>query len=61
MGQAIVDVNQLSRSFGPDGSIDLFRHSALARGGAVVDSRDARLEEIFLARAGRNGQQVAAA
>jgi ABC-2 type transport system ATP-binding protein len=40
------------------GSLDQFRHSVLALGGEVVESRDATLEEIFLARAGRNRQQV---
>src|SRR5688572_21124064 len=43
------------------GSPELFRHSVLARGGEVVDSRDATLEEIFLARAGRGYPQVEAA
>lgn len=43
------------------GSIEQFRHSVLARGGEVVESRDATLEEIFLARAGRSRQQVEAA
>jgi ABC-2 type transport system ATP-binding protein len=43
------------------GSLDQFRHSVLARGGEIVESRDATLEEIFLARAGRNRQQVQAA
>jgi ABC-2 type transport system ATP-binding protein len=38
-----------------------FRLSVLALGGEVVDSRDATLEEIFLARAGRTRQQVEAA
>jgi ABC-2 type transport system ATP-binding protein len=40
------------------GSLEQFRHSVLAIGGEVVESRDATLEEIFLARAGRNRQQV---
>ena len=40
------------------GSIERFHHSVLALGGEVVDSRDATLEEIFLARAGRNRQPV---
>jgi ABC-2 type transport system ATP-binding protein len=40
------------------GSIERFHHSVLALGGEVVDSRDATLEEIFLARAGRNRQTV---
>ena len=43
------------------GSPEQFRHSVLARGGEVVDSRDATLEEIFLARAGRSRQQAEAA
>ena len=43
------------------GSLEQFRHSVLALGGEVVESRDATLEEIFLARAGRNRQQVEAA
>lgn len=43
------------------GSLEQFRHSVLARGGEVVESRDATLEEIFLARAGRNQPQVEAA
>jgi ABC-2 type transport system ATP-binding protein len=43
------------------GSLEQFHHSVLALGGEVVDSRDATLEEIFLARAGRNRQQVEAA
>ena len=43
------------------GSLEQFRHSVLARGGEVVESRDATLEEIFLARAGRSRQQVEAA
>jgi hypothetical protein len=33
----------------------------LALGGEVVESRDATLEEIFLARAGRDRQPVEAA
>jgi ABC-2 type transport system ATP-binding protein len=40
------------------GSLEQFRHSVLELGGEVVESRDATLEEIFLARAGRNRQQV---
>jgi ABC-2 type transport system ATP-binding protein len=40
------------------GPLEQFRHSVLALGGEVVESRDATLEEIFLARAGRNRQQV---
>jgi len=43
------------------GPVEQFRHSVLARGGEVVESRDATLEEIFLARAGRSRQQVEAA
>jgi len=43
------------------GSIEQFRHSVHACGGEVVESRDATLEEIFLARAGRGRQQVEAA
>ncbi|HMN45913.1 MAG TPA: ABC transporter ATP-binding protein [Povalibacter sp.] len=44
-----------------NGSIERFRHSVLARGGEIVESRDATLEEIFLARAGRSRPQVEAA
>ncbi len=43
------------------GSLEQFRHSVVARGGEVVESRDATLEEIFLARAGRSRQQAEAA
>jgi ABC-2 type transport system ATP-binding protein len=43
------------------GSLERFRHSVAARGGEVVESRDATLEEIFLARAGRGRQQAEAA
>jgi hypothetical protein len=43
------------------GSIDEFHRSVLALGGEVVESRDATLEEIFLARAGRSRPQVEAA
>ena len=43
------------------GSLDQFHHSVLALGGEVVESRDATLEEIFLARAGRGRPQVEAA
>jgi len=43
------------------GSAEQFRHSVVARGGEVVESRDATLEEIFLARAGRIRQQAEAA
>ena len=44
-----------------NGSIEQFHHSVLALGGEIVDSRDATLEEIFLARAGRDRQPVEAA
>lgn len=40
-----------------NGSLEQFRHSVRARGGEVVESRDATLEEIFLARAGRSRQR----
>jgi ABC-2 type transport system ATP-binding protein len=43
------------------GSIEQFRRSVLARGGEVIESRDATLEEIFLARAGRSRLQAEAA
>ena len=43
------------------GPVEQFRHSVLARGGEVVESRDATLEEIFLARAGRVRPQTEAA
>jgi ABC-2 type transport system ATP-binding protein len=43
------------------GSLEQFHHSVLALGGEVVESRDATLEEIFLARAGRSRSQVEAA
>jgi ABC-type uncharacterized transport system ATPase subunit len=43
------------------GSLEQVRHSVTARGGEVVESRDATLEEIFLARVGRLRQQVEAA
>jgi len=43
------------------GSLEQFRHSVLARGGEVVESRGATLEEIFLARAGRGRPQAEAA
>jgi ABC-2 type transport system ATP-binding protein len=43
------------------GSLEQFHHSVLARGGEIVESRDATLEEIFLARAGRNRPHVKAA
>lgn len=40
------------------GSPEQFRLSVLAHGGEVVDSRDATLEEIFLAQACRSRQQL---
>ncbi|HEU5136494.1 MAG TPA: ABC transporter ATP-binding protein [Steroidobacteraceae bacterium] len=40
------------------GPIEQFRRSAGARGGEIVESRDATLEEIFLARAGRSRQHT---
>ncbi|MDF3020943.1 MAG: ytrB, partial [Steroidobacteraceae bacterium] len=43
------------------GSLEQFRHSVQARGGEVVESRGATLEEIFLARAGRGRPQAEAA
>lgn len=43
------------------GSIEQFRQAVSAHGGDVVESRDATLEEIFLARAGRSRSQVEAA
>ena len=43
------------------GSLEQFRHSVIARGGEIVESRDATLEEIFLARSGRARQQAEAA
>ena len=43
------------------GSLEQFHHSVRALGGEVVESRDATLEEIFLARAGRSRQSVEAA
>src|SRR4029450_13051207 len=42
------------------GSLEQFHHSVLALGGEVVESRDATLAEIFLARAGRTRQPVEA-
>jgi ABC-2 type transport system ATP-binding protein len=42
------------------GPLEHFHHSVLALGGEVVESRDATLEEIFLARAGRSRQPVEA-
>jgi ABC-2 type transport system ATP-binding protein len=43
------------------GSPEQFRQSVVARGGEVVESRDATLEEIFLARSGRNRPHAEAA
>ncbi len=43
------------------GSLEQFRRSVVAQGGEVVESRDATLEEIFLARAGRSRPQAEAA
>lgn len=43
------------------GPLEQFRHAVVARGGEIVESRDATLEEIFLARAGRNRAQAEAA
>ena len=43
------------------GSIEQFQHSVRALSGEVVESRDATLEEIFLAHTGRHRQQVEAA
>jgi len=43
------------------GSLEHFRRSVMARGGEIVDSRDATLEEIFLARAARSRKQAEAA
>jgi len=43
------------------GSPEQFRRSVIACGGEVVESRDATLEEIFLARAGRSRPQAEAA
>jgi ABC-2 type transport system ATP-binding protein len=43
------------------GSIEQFQHAVLAFGGEVVESREATLEEIFLARSGRSRPQVEAA
>jgi hypothetical protein len=42
------------------GPVEQFRHSVLTLGGEVVESREATLEEIFLARAGRNRQPLEA-
>ena len=43
------------------GPPEQFRQSVAERGGEVVESRDATLEEIFLARAGRSRPQAEAA
>lgn len=43
------------------GPLEQFQTSVAARGGEVVESRDATLEEIFLARAGRGRPQAEAA
>jgi ABC-2 type transport system ATP-binding protein len=43
------------------GLLERFRHSVLALGGEIVESRDATLEEIFLARAGRGRTHAEAA
>jgi ABC-2 type transport system ATP-binding protein len=43
------------------GSLEQFRAAVAARGGEIVESRDATLEEIFLARAGRVRPQAEAA
>jgi ABC-2 type transport system ATP-binding protein len=43
------------------GSLERFHHSVLALGGEVIESRDATLEEIFLARTARTRQPVEAA
>jgi ABC-2 type transport system ATP-binding protein len=40
------------------GPLEAFHHSVVALGGEVVESRDATLEEIFLARVGRDRQPV---
>jgi ABC-2 type transport system ATP-binding protein len=44
-----------------NGPSEEFRLSVLTHGGEIVESRDATLEEIFLARAGRSRQPVEAA
>jgi len=44
-----------------DGSEEGFRRSVAQLGGEIVESRNATLEEIFLARVGRTGQNVEAA
>ena len=43
------------------GPLEQFRDAVAARGGEIVESRDATLEEIFLARAGRGRPQAEAA
>jgi ABC-2 type transport system ATP-binding protein len=43
------------------GPLEQFRRSVLERGGEVIESRDATLEEIFLVRAGRGRPQAEAA
>jgi ABC-2 type transport system ATP-binding protein len=43
------------------GPLEQFRNAVVARGGEIVESRDATLEEIFLARAGRGRPQAEAA
>ena len=42
------------------GSLEQFRDAVVARGGEIVESRNATLEEIFVARAGRSRQVEAA-
>jgi ABC-2 type transport system ATP-binding protein len=42
------------------GSLEQFHHSVLTLGGEVVESRDATLEEIFLARTDRTRHPVEA-
>jgi ABC-2 type transport system ATP-binding protein len=42
------------------GSLEQFRHAVVTRGGEIVESRNATLEEIFAARAGRSRQVEAA-
>jgi ABC-2 type transport system ATP-binding protein len=44
-----------------NGPLEQFHHAVLTLGGEVVESRDATLEEIFLARTGRTRQPVEAA
>jgi ABC-2 type transport system ATP-binding protein len=43
------------------GPLEQFRDAVVARGGEIVESRDATLEEIFLARAGRSRPHAEAA